>query len=519
MPSDFALNLDPASGLPLYHQIYREMRQAILTGRLQPGQRLPSTRSLAQILNLSRMTVVQAYDQLLGEGYLEARHGSGTFVAAFVGTQLPESVGESPLPTSPSEENDSPWQLSRYGQHLVRSPGRDFTRTGAEISFRYGSPALHLFPLERWRKALSRACQGDRQWLDYSSDPQGDLGLRTAIAQYLSRTRAVRCDPSRIVITNGTQQALDLLLQVLVEPGETIAAENPGYLTVRQTLWQHRLQIYPVPVDEAGLVVAQLPQPCHPKGGACLDAPLNAKPAPLRLLYLTPSHQFPTGAVLPLARRLDLLQWAKRTGTWLVEDDYDSEYRYGDRPLPALQGLDGGDRVLYIGSFSKVLFPSLRLGYLVLPQGLVHPVVQAKWLSDRQLPNLEQIALASFIEAGYLESHIRKMRRYYDQNRQVLVQALNEAFGTTVRILGDQAGLHVMARFDLPIEGEEMVRRGRSVGVEMVPALPYYLEGGSDREFIFGYGELTVAQIREGIRRLDLAFQGDERSVQPQHCL
>lgn len=211
---------------------------------------------------------------------------------------------------------------------------------------------------------------------------------------------------------------------------------------------------------------------------------------------------------------MELLQWARRTGTWLVEDDYDSEYRYGDRPLPALQGLDCGDRVLYIGSFSKVLFPSLRLGYLVLPQGLVHPVVQAKWLCDRQLPNLEQIALAHFIDAGYLESHIRKMRRYYDQNRQVLVQSLGEAFGTTVRILGDQAGLHVMARFDLAIGGEEMLRRGLSVGVELVPAQPYYLQGGSDREFIFGYGELTVEQIREGIRRVAIALQGVENSLQ-----
>jgi GntR family transcriptional regulator / MocR family aminotransferase len=509
MLSDFALTLDPDAEIPLYHQIYREMRQAILTGRLQPGQSVPSTRSLAQILNLSRMTVVQAYDQLLGEGYLEARQGSGTFV----GAQLPEGIGELPLPIPLSGANKSLGPLSGYGHHLAQTPGRNFARSGAEISFRYGSPALHLFPIERWRKLLSQACQDDRQWLDYSSDPQGNLGLRTAIAQYLSRVRAVRCTADRIVITNGTQHALDLLLQVLVEPGETIAAENPGYLTVRQKFWQQRLQMYPVSVDESGLMVDQLPHHRHPKGGACWDE-LDTNRAPLRLLYLTPSHQFPTGAVLPLTRRLELLQWAMRTETWLVEDDYDSEYRYGDRPLPALQGLDCGDRVLYIGSFSKVMFPSLRLGYLVLPQGLVHPVVQAKWLCDRQLPNLEQIALANFIEAGYLESHIRKMRRYYDQNRKVLVQALNETFGTTVRILGDQAGLHVMTQFDLPMGGDEMVRRGRSVGVELVSALPYYLEGGSDREFIFGYGELTAEQIKEGVDRLAVAFQDDELSLQ-----
>jgi GntR family transcriptional regulator / MocR family aminotransferase len=322
------------------------------------------------------------------------------------------------------------------------------------------------------------------------------VGLRTAIARYLGRARAVQCDPRQIVLTNGTQQGLDLILRVLIEPGDTIALEDPGYLSARRVFLSHQVNLLPIPVDASGLVVEYLTRLT------------TAGLPPVRLLSVTPSHQFPTGATLSLSRRLALLQWAQQTGAIIIEDDYDSEYRYGDKPIPALQGLDSSNSVIYMGTFSKVLFPSLRIGYLVLPPQLVPFIAQAKWLSDRQLPMLEQKVLTDFIEAGHLESHIRKMRSHYDRRRQVLVQALQEHFGPQVTILGEKAGIHVMVRFSLDRSGAEIMARSLQAGVGIVPASPCYLTDGGEREFILGYGELEEGAIVEGIQRLAIALLG-----------
>jgi GntR family transcriptional regulator / MocR family aminotransferase len=481
---ELTLHLDHNTTVPLHRQVYAELRQAILAGRLAPGQQLPSTRSLSRTLAISRTTVTQSYEQLLGEGYLETRSGSGTFICRQLPDRLLQTVAIAPInPAKPAS-----LKLSRYAQAMDEMPLLLQTFPTAAISFRYGRPALQHFPIALWRKLLSRHCGGGTEWLDYSLDPQGDMGLRIAIARYLVQARAVQCDPSQIVIVNGTQQALDLILRVLVEPGATIAIEDPGYLSARKVFRSHDVNLLPIPVDESGLIVEHLTN--------------SGLEQPVRLLYVTPSHQFPTGATLSLSRRFALLQWAQQTGAMIIEDDYDSEYRYGDRPIPALQGLDSSDSVIYIGTFSKVLFPSLRIGYLVLPARLVPFVSQAKWLSDRQLPMLEQQVLADFIQAGHLESHIRKMRSHYDRLRQVLVQALQDDFGARVTILGEKAGMHVMVRFLLDITGAEIMARSRQAGVGIVPAAPCYLLDGGDREFILGYGELPERTIVEGIHRL-----------------
>jgi GntR family transcriptional regulator / MocR family aminotransferase len=491
---ELTLSLDHDAAIPLHRQVYAELRRSILTGRLLPGQRVPSTRSLAQALAISRTTVTQGYEQLLSEGYLETRHGSGTFVCG----ELPDAMLNTAAIAPIDAPNSATLRLSQYAQSMVDTPLALQTFPTAEISFRYGRPALQHFPISLWRKLLSRHCNADPAWLDYSLDAQGDMGLRTAIARYLGRARAVQCDPSQIVLTNGTQQALDLILRILVEPGETIALEDPGYLSARKVFLSHHLNLLPIPVDESGLVVEHLTQ--LTTGG------LNP---PVRLLYVTPSHQFPTGATLSLSRRLALLQWAQQTGAMIIEDDYDSEYRYGDKPIPALQGLDSSDLVIYIGTFSKVLFPSLRIGYLVLPSQLVPFVAQAKWLSDRQLPMLEQKVLTDFIEAGHLESHIRKMRSHYDRRRQVLVKALQQHFGSQVIILGEKAGMHVMVRFLVDISGVEIMARSLQVGVGIVPAAPCYLAESVEQEFILGYSEMEEATIIEGIQRLAGALQSN----------
>jgi GntR family transcriptional regulator / MocR family aminotransferase len=469
--------------LPLHQKLYEELRQEILGGRLSPGQKLPSTRSLAQSLGISRSTVTQSYEQLLSEGYLETKVGSGTFV----GAQLPDDLLRSPTLEPPEKLNRPAVKLSQYATLLAKAEAPLRPETQAPISFRYGRPALDLFPLELWRKLLSRHCCAQSDWLDYSTDLLGYAPLRKAIACYISRVRAVHCEPDQILITNGTQQALALITQLLIDPGDTIAMEDPGYVSARRVFMSQGAKILPIAVDASGLVVQEL---------------LNHTAESIRLVYVTPSHQFPTGATLSLPRRLQLLSWAEQTGTMLIEDDYDSEYRYGDRPIPALQGLDRSNSVFYVGTFSKVLFPSLRIGYLVLPQNLVSLFSHSKWLNDRHLPILEQQVLTDFIEEGHLERHIRKMRSHYDQCRQVLVQALKTYFRARVTILGDKAGLHLMIKLHTDWSDEEIVQRAAQVGVGLFPAQPHYLKGKENGAIILGYGELNSQQIQTGVQKL-----------------
>lgn len=487
---DFTLTLESltegARPLPLHQKLYEELRRAILGGRLLPGQKLPSTRALAQSLKISRSTVTQSYEQLLSEGYLETKTGSGTFV----GAQLPDELLRSPvldMPEKVGKLDHLAIKLSKYGNRLAEAEAPLKPENQSSINFRYGRPALDLFPLELWRKLLSRHCRTNQSnWLDYSTDLLGYAPLRKAIAGYVSRARAVYCEPDQILITNGTQQALDLVIRLLMDPGDTIAMEDPGYTSARRVFISHGAKILPIAVDASGLVVKELVSNVNEL---------------IRLIYVTPSHQFPTGVTLSLPRRLELLAWAEQTGTMLIEDDYDSEYRYGDRPIPALQGLDRSHSVLYIGTFSKVLFPSLRIGYIVLPHNLVSLFSHSKWLSDRHVPILEQQVLTDFIEEGHLERHIRKMRSHYDQCRQVLVQALKTYFGERVTILGDKAGIHLMVKLHTDFSDQEIIQRAAKVGVGLLPAQPHYLKGNSTGAFILGYGELNPQQIQTGIRR------------------
>jgi GntR family transcriptional regulator/MocR family aminotransferase len=481
---DLAIALNNNSPKPLHQQVYEQLRQAILNGRLTPGERIPSTRFLAKSLSISRFTVTTSYELLLSEGYLETVTGSGTFVCQ----QIPDDLINSNPIQNIEKINPLPIKLSQYGNTLVNTTNVPrIAEPELKINFRYGTPALKEFPIKIWRRLLSRYCNANLKWLDYSTEPLGYQPLRKAIAHYLTRFRAVNCQSEQILITNGTQQALDLILRLLISPGETIAIENPGYLSARIIFETQGSKILPISVDNSGLIVEEL---------------ANYTQENIRLVYVTPSHQFPTGAILSLPRRLELLNWAQQTGGLIIEDDYDSEFRYGEKPIPALQGLDKSDSVLYIGTFSKVLFPSLRIGYLVLPKSLVTIFTRAKWLNDRHLPILEQQVLAEFIHEGHLERHIRKMRSIYDKRRQVLVEALKTYFKKRAVILGEKAGIHVMVRFKSDLSDEEIIEKAAKVGVSLMSANPYYLTNHPKGEFIFGYGELTETQLTEGIRRL-----------------
>jgi GntR family transcriptional regulator / MocR family aminotransferase len=486
---DLAISLDlDNKNVPLHRQVYEELRKAILCGRLPAKHRVPSSRTLSQSLGISRTTVTISYEQLKSEGYIETIIGSGTFVCS----QLPDDLLR-PTPVEHVQKITRPQiQLSKYAHSLVNADVPGITEPLTTINFRYGRPAFYKFPMQIWHKLLSRHCLSANSssgsgWLDYSTDHKGYLPLRKAIVSYLSRSRAVQCDPEQVMIINGTQQALYLIMRLLIDTGDTMALEEPGYLSARRIFLSQGAKLLPINVDSEGLVVEELKQ---------------YKNESIKLVYVTPSHQFPTGAILSLPRRLELLAWARQTGALIIEDDYDSEYRYGDRPIPALQGLDDSDSVLYVGTFSKVLFPSLRIGYLVLPKSLVSLFARAKWLNDRHLPLLEQFVLTDFIEEGHLERHLRKMRSHYDQCRQILVQALKEHFGERVKILGEKAGIHLMVKLQTSLSEEEIVQRAAQKGVGMLSASPQYLGNGGAGEFIFGYSELTETQIKEGVIRL-----------------
>lgn len=438
------------------------------------------------------MTVTQSYDLLLSEGYLETRPGAGTYVCQ----ELPDRLLKASAVAS-AEPLAAKVFLSAYGERVQNAPAR-LPEIDCDISFRYGRPALDLFPAGLWRKLLSRYCrlanhpegQPGIDWMDYAPSPLGYEPLRAAIATYLSQFRAVQCQPDQILITNGTQQALDLIVRLLVSSTASstdgIAMEDPGYLGARSIFRASGAEVIAVPCDRDGLVVDKL------------DA---YTPAP-RLVYVTPSHQFPTGALLSLPRRLALLQWAHDNGALIIEDDYDSEYRYSGRPIPALQGLDTQQSVLYVGTFSKVMFPSLRIGYLVLPPSLMTVFHKAKRLADRQPPSLTQCVLADFIHEGHLERHIRRMRTVYDRRRQALVEALYRHFGEGVEILGDSAGLHIMARLPLALDDDDVIARAQTMGVAMFSARPQYGQPTRQGEFVFGYAELDEDTSAEAIRRV-----------------
>ncbi len=485
---DIAIVLDPQSSESLRSQLIQAIQAAIFASQLPPGQKLPSSRNLAQQLGISRSTVTSVYDELLAEGYLESRHGSGTYVSE----QLPDNLLQTAPMAKPSVVSDQPVQWSPYGQRILTqnlSVLDAQAHNQAAYGFRLSRPDLAEFPLDQWLKLFRQAAQTEPQWLDYSLTPQGYPPLCIAIAQYLNRSRALNCQPEQVFIVNGTQQATDLISRIFLEPGDAIAVEDPGYLTAQRILNAHGCQLIPIPVDKKGLQVNQLNQ--HPQ---------------IKLVYTTPSHQFPTGVVLSLSRRRELLAWASRTQAIIFEDDYDREYRYRERPLPALQGLSQSSQVIYAGSFSKVLFPALRLGYVVVPPNWVSLMTQARWLNDRHSAVLDQIVLARFIEEGHFEKHLRRMRLVYEQRRQTLVESLIDQFGDQVAILGDDAGIHMMIQLPIAVKYEATIlQRTQSLGLGIISASGCYLDRSHQSggvELLLGYGEMSKDKIVEGVKLL-----------------
>lgn len=476
-----AIVLDQNSKAPLHRQIYDQWREGILSGRFRPSERLPSTRELAATLEVSRSTVTLAYEQLIAEGYLESSQGSGTFVCR----ELPDQ----PLRPNHTRVHRAPEavpiRLSRYGTALDRDFSYPCSPPGF-ISLTHGRPDLALFPLGIWRKLMLRRLRSAHTELfDYADQSAGYAPLREQIAAYVARSRAVHCTAEQVVIVNGSAQGIDLCARLLLERGDEIAVENPGYHGAHRIFAGCGAKLRPASVDDHGIAIQDLSNKA-------------------RLVYVTPSHQFPTGVAMSLMRRLELIEWARRRNAVIIEDDYDSEYRYSRPPLPALQGLAKGVAVIYIGTFSKVMFPSLRLGYVVAPEGLVARLRRAKWLADRHTPVPEQAALADFIAEGHLDRHIRRMRRVYGLRRAALVEALHRRFGERVQIRGDAAGMHLLVR--LP-GGASVAEKSAAARVQLVSSAASYLAAAPAGEFIIGFSSTSERTIREAIRRLAEAIR------------
>jgi GntR family transcriptional regulator / MocR family aminotransferase len=482
------LNLREASG-PLYRRVYHALKAMIRAGRLSPAARLPSTRVLARDLGVSRNTVTLAYEQLAAEGYLVSRHRGTTSVAGAV------PLRSMPPPSRPKLE-PAP-RLSAYARRLVKdstvptSPSAA-PRPAPRYDFRYGSPAVDEFPREIWRRLLAtRARRASRESFGYGS-PAGYGPLREALSEYLGRARGVGCDAERIVIVNGSQQALDLVSRVLLDPGDGAVVEEPHYSGATVPFEAAGARLIRVPVDASGLDTSKLP----PAGAGA------------RLAYVTPCHQFPTGVIMPLERRLALLRWASRVGAWLVEDDYVSEFRYEGHPLEALQSLDRAGRVIYIGTFSKTLFPALRVAYLVLPPPLVRPFIAAKWAADRFSAPLAQEALTDFITSGQFERYLRRAGARNASRRQALIEALRRHFRSRVEIAGENTGVHLVVWFnDLrPRELDAVIARAARAGVSVYSIAPAYTRPPARAGLLFGYAALNEAEIHAGIRRLAEMF-------------
>src|SRR5215468_2304519 len=450
------LNLREASG-PLYRRVYHALKGMIRAGRLGPTARVPSTRAFARDLGVSRNTVMLAYEQLAAEGYLVSRHRGATSVA---GVSPPRLAAVAARPAAAPRAVTVSAYARRLSERLPLAPQPPAEHPALRYDFRYGRPAVDEFPRVIWRRLLAaRARRISTDALGYGG-PAGHRPLREALSEYLGRARGVVSDPDRIVIVNGTQQALDLIARVLLDPGDGAVVEEPHYPGATIPFEAVGARLLRVPVDASGLDPARLP-------------PAAERP---RLAYVTPCHQFPSGVIMPLERRLALLRWASRVGAWVVEDDYVSEFRYEGHPLEALQSLDRDERAIYVGSFSKTLFPALRVGYLVLPRGLVGPVLAAKWAADRFSAPLYQEALAELITSGQFERYLRRAGARNAGRRRALIAALRERFGGRVDIAGENTGVHLVVWLsDVPArELGALVARAARAGVGIYPVAPYY---------------------------------------------
>lgn len=473
--------IDRKARSPLHRQIYDAYRDTILSGRLRPGQRVPSTRGLAAELGVSRIPVLGAYAQLIAEGYFQSQPGAGTMVSLSLPDQSVLAEARSPRSTA-----------TRIGMRHRKVAKRPSLPASIENppwrrgwgAFAVGQIAADEFPFRVWNHLVARHCRNSAsRSLDYGH-PLGLKDLREAVASYLRTARGVRCEAEQIMMVSGSQQALDISARVLLEPGDHVWVEEPGYRYARHVFALNGCRVAPVPVDAEGLNV---------------EAGIRWA-AKARVALVTPSHQYPLGMTMSAARRLQLLDWAARSGSWILEDDYDSDYRYEGMPISSLQGLDGNSRVIYIGTFSKVLFPSLRLGYLVVPADLVERFQMVRVAMDIGPATLYQAVLAEFIQEGHFARHIRRMRLLYRERRNALVDNLETELGDAVKVTGEQAGMHLCVVLN-KVSDREIVERASRAGLWLVCLSSSYMGRPKCQGFILGFGSTATNEMTGAVRK------------------
>ncbi len=482
---DFVLRqFDHQSAEHDHRQLYRILQAGIRDGVLPPGLKLPPTRTLAQAIAIARNTVVHVYEQLALEGYVQAGVGRGTFVAA-VGPRLVERGAAAAVAAVPTRRA----ALSQRGGRLVDEASAARLQWGA---FTPGVPEVRMFPSQIWTRLQARAWRSATpQQLSYATGA-GDPGLREAVAEYLQGTRGVVCTPGQVVITSGTQQSLHLVAHLLADPGDAVWLEDPGYWGARSVFRALGFKAVPVPVDTDGLA----PGPEHLR-------------EPPRAMFVSPSHQYPTGALMSHGRRRQLLDYAAVHGVWVVEDDYDSEFRYGARPLPALQGLDDHGRVIYLGTFSKTLFPAMRLAYIVLPPELVDPFARALNELFREGQSLQQAVLARFLAEGHYASHIRRMRAVYSARHDALIAAIGRHFGDALPVIGGDAGLHLVLGLPAHLDDHAVAQQVLRAGVTTRPLSLYSMRRPAPAKgLLLGYGAVREEEIATNFAVLARAVQG-----------
>jgi len=474
---------------PLHRQIYDGYRTAIVDGSLRPGQRIPSTRMLASEIGVSRLPVLNAYAQLLAEGYFESRVGAGTVVSGSLPDQFTSSAPTGArLAATPSGSRP----IARRSSILPRFERAPWLQGWG--AFSVGQVAFDQFPLQVWSNLVARRCRNMDAKSFHYGDQMGFKPLREVIASYLRTARSLHCDAEQVMIVNGSQQALEISARVLLDPSSPVWVEEPGYRLAQDAFALNGCHLVPVPVDKEGLDVAAGIKRCR-KARAAL---------------VTPSHQFPLGVTMSASRRFQLLDWAQNTGSWIIEDDYDSEYRYESLPIASLQGLGANARVIYVGTFSKVLFPSLRLGYVVIPSDLVDRFLAIRRAMDLGPPSSYQEVLADFISEGHFARHIRRMRALYRERRRTLVASISNELGSMVEVLGSEAGMHLAVTLPNRSRDLKIAERAARQNLWLWPLSPSYLGEVSRPGFILGFGSTAVEEIPRAVRKLrNLLAAGD----------
>jgi GntR family transcriptional regulator / MocR family aminotransferase len=481
------VSLDRRTSVPLQRQIYASIRKTILEGRLVPGTRLPPTRVLADDLGVSRTTVVLVYEHLETEGYVTSRGSAGTFVAEVrikrpMDRRIARRSAEICLP-SPAQRTVS-LARSAHGLSNIRL---------APTPFRIGEPATDLFPTRLWSRLYARRLRRTGASLLGYGDAAGYRPLRAAIAAYVGAARGVNATPDQVILTRGTQQAIDIAARLLIAPGDAAWVEDPGYLAARALISIAGARVVPVPIDDEGILVAE-----------------GVRIAPgARLAYVSPSHSFPLGATMSLSRRLSLLEWAGRSGAWILEDDFDSEFRYAGAPIASLQGLDTMDRVIYIGTFSKTMFPALRLGYLIAPPTLVGMFRDAHAAFDHFAPNVEQATLAEFIARGHFTAHVRRMRGEYAARQRALLRSVSRDLNDLIVAKPADTGMHIVAWLrDTTIDDALVSRLASEAGVEAAALSMYAAAAKLPPALLLGFAGTRPGEMRGALRTIRDAIRG-----------